>query len=104
MQYEYTSQLAAKSLLIGWGESTQGNQHNFTTTTSSTAAAATAGATTPAGTTALVRYQPCNCALVGAREHPTGTQRTYSTLHVAGHASHIVHIVPGCARVSLYGR
>ena len=54
--------------------------------------------------TEVVRCQPCNCALVGAGEHPTSTQRSYSTLHGAGHASHRVHIVPGCARVSLYGR
>ena len=41
---------------------------------------------------------------VGAGEHPTGAQRLHNTLHNAGNASHIVHIVPGCATVSLYGR
>ena len=40
---------------------------------------------------------------VGAGEHPTGTQRLRNMLHDTGYALYIVHIVPGCARVLLYG-
>ena len=68
-----------------------------------TSASVGAAACFPAGWPASgVRCQPCNCALVGAGEHPTGTQCSRSMLHDAGHANHIVHIVLGCASISLY--